>query len=105
VAYKIEGQAATRVAGLTGNRKADYAKTVEQLSTKLGKSTQEVETFLSSQGLRVHHYKDDLIQLVPKNYHQLAHQGTVKDLKALAALGGAGAGVYALLADFIARGE
>jgi hypothetical protein len=58
VAYKIEGQPGIRVAGLTGNRKADYAKTIERLSTKLGERTQESK-----------------------------------------------AGVYALLRDFIARGE
>jgi hypothetical protein len=103
VSYKVQGNASIRVPGLTGDRKSDYAKTIEELSKQLGKNKTEVEQLLSSQGLRVHHYTNDLIQLVPKNYHSFAHQGTVADLKQLAALGGAGAGVYGLLADFMEK--
>jgi RHS repeat-associated protein len=101
VALKIEGKASIRVAGLTGDRNADRIKVIEEVSKQLGKSKRDVETLIAQQRLRIHHYKDDLIQLVPKKYHQFGHQGTVKDLRELAALGGAGAGVYVLLADLL----
>ena len=101
VAYMVEGKASLRVPGLTGDRSNDYTQTVKSLAQIWGKKQFEVEQFLSSNELRVHHYKGDLIQLVPANYHRIGHQGTVADFKAIAAGAvGTTAGLYALLATF-----
>jgi hypothetical protein len=106
VAHMVEGKASFRVPGLTGDRGTDYAQTVRTLARIWGKKSTEVEQFLAGSNLRVHHYKDDLIQLVPGNYHRVGHQGTVADFKAIAAsAAGTTAGLYALLSTFQAGEE
>ena len=105
VAHLVKGKASFKVVGLTGDRNNDWRQSVKTLSKLWGKKPSDVEAYLSQNGLRVHHYKKDLIQLVPENYHRCAHQGTVKDLLAIAAMGGATAGLYSLLASFQEGGE
>jgi RHS repeat-associated protein len=103
VAHRVQGRASFSVAGLTGDHKADRELAVKTLAKLWNKSEAQVTEFLEQNGLRVHHYKRDLMQLVPKNYHGIAHQGTAADLRAMAAAmaaGGAAMGILQMLSDF-----
>lgn len=97
VAYAIEGNVKSlRVpalknavkAGTTADqlRRSDEGLVLSELSKKWGKTEAQVAAFLKENNLRIHHYKDDLVQLVPKNYHRIAHEGTVKERLARASL-------------------
>jgi RHS repeat-associated protein len=78
---RIPALKAPVAAGTSGGqlRSADHELVLKELAKTWGKTEAEVAQFLKDNGLRVHHYKDDLIQLVPKSYHRMAHEGTIKE--------------------------
>jgi hypothetical protein len=79
VAKSIKGQQRSlRVPGLTYNRSKDTQLTIKALAKEWSMSEKAVADYLSKQGLRIHHYKPGFIQLVPKKYHRLYHEGGVK---------------------------
>jgi RHS repeat-associated protein len=88
VAFKIKGKSSIEIPkmgtkvpkGTTPGqlRGEDKRFVIEKLSKELDMTRKEVKHFLRAKGLRIHHYKGKLIQLVPKSYHRLAHEGTVK---------------------------
>jgi RHS repeat-associated protein len=97
VAHAIEGETKSlRVPALNNAvakgttaaqlRKADEAAVLAELSSKWGKTEAGVAKYIKDNNLRIHHYRDDLIQLVPKSYHSIAHEGTVKERLAKASL-------------------
>jgi hypothetical protein len=72
------GQPGTvEVQGLTGDGRSDYAATVQRLAAQEGMTPREVQQWLSSNNLRLHHFSGNEMQIVPERLHgALGHQGS-----------------------------
>ena len=70
-----------RVSGLTGNPQGDRLLALKVLAAQHNMTQAAVEKMLSKEMLRIHHYKDDIIQLVPHNLHKLPHQGSASSMR------------------------
>ena len=61
------------VDGLTYKRSADRRIVIRHLAKESKMTTQQVEKWLSDNKIHIHHYRDDIIQLVPQDLHTHVH--------------------------------
>lgn len=69
------------VKGLTGNAQKDRGLALKELAKQRGQTQTAVGDALSKQRLKIHHFQDDILQLVPHNMHKLPHQGSASKMR------------------------
>jgi hypothetical protein len=70
------------VEGLTGDPRLDYAAAVNELAAREGMTPADCIEWLRKNGLRIHHYGGNEMQIVPKRLHSaLKHQGSAVELR------------------------
>lgn len=69
------------VPGLTGHHAADRSVVLNVLGGRLNTNAAGAARWLAQRQLAIHHYKGDLIQLVPIRLHRIAHQGSAMEMR------------------------
>jgi hypothetical protein len=70
-----------RVNGLTGDPLLDRNLAISELSSEKGISETAVRKWLTQNELRLHHFSDDIMQVVPAKLHRIPHQGSASELR------------------------
>ena len=69
------------VPGLTGNHAADRTLMLQHMSANTGMTQREIQRWLSTNNVRLHHSGGDAVQIVPANVHSLHHSGGAQQLR------------------------